>query len=87
MGQYRHTINRIQNGYKQCDELLAFIKDRAIIEESYCKSLREWTAKHQKVEKFNFKIHFIFLYGPIKCKPNSCKCHLGCVSELVVAYF
>ena len=48
VAQYKRTVNRIDNGVKLCDDLLAFIKERAIIEENYNKHLRQWSAKFRK---------------------------------------
>ena len=48
--QFKHSVLRIDNGLKQCDELMASIKERAHVEEQYGKSLLEWSTKHQKVD-------------------------------------
>lgn len=49
IGQFKRTVSRIDNGHKQCDELASFIKERAAIEEQYCKMIKAWGAKYTKV--------------------------------------
>lgn len=49
ISQFKRTVTRIDNGHKQCDELLAFIRERANIEEQYCKMIKAWCAKYTKV--------------------------------------
>lgn len=53
VSQYKRTVNRIDNGVKLCDDLLSFIKERAIIEENYNKHLKQWSAKFGKVIEKN----------------------------------
>lgn len=49
IGQFKRTVARIDNGHKQCDELMSFLRDRAAIEEQYCKMIKTWGTKYTKI--------------------------------------
>nr|CAB3264626.1 protein kinase C and casein kinase substrate in neurons protein 2 [Phallusia mammillata] len=57
VGQYKRTVLRIDNGVKLCDDLMAFMKERAMIEEQYSKSLKAWRNKYTKVIEKNSSYH------------------------------
>jgi len=48
IGQYKRTVQRIEHGDRQCNEMLKFIQERAEVEELYCRKLREWQLRWAK---------------------------------------
>ena len=46
LGNYKYAVERCESGFKLGNELIEMITDRAIIEEVYAKSLKEWHKKH-----------------------------------------
>ncbi|CAK8693979.1 unnamed protein product [Clavelina lepadiformis] len=57
VSQYKRTVTRIDNGLKLCDDLMAFIKERSMIEEQYNKQLKAWSAKFRKIIEKNSSYH------------------------------
>ncbi|XP_071956822.1 protein kinase C and casein kinase substrate in neurons protein 3-like [Antedon mediterranea] len=43
--QYRIIIERIENGFKSCDDFMSMIQERAELEVQYAKKLRRWEEK------------------------------------------
>ena len=44
-GNYKKTTKRTEDGSKLCNDLILLIKERSDIEQSYAKSLRQWSKK------------------------------------------
>merc|ERR1712048_424215 len=42
IGQYKRTVQRIEHGDRQCNEMIKFIQERAEVEDLYYRKLREW---------------------------------------------
>lgn len=42
IGHYKRTVQRIEHGDRQCNEMIKFVQERAEVEELYCRKLREW---------------------------------------------
>lgn len=51
-GNYKRTTRRIEDGHKLCDSLIALVQERAEIEKSYAKALKNWSKNwNDKIEK------------------------------------
>ncbi|XP_035734024.1 protein kinase C and casein kinase substrate in neurons protein 1-like isoform X3 [Vespa mandarinia] len=51
-GNYKRTTKRIEDGHKLCDSLIALVQERAEIEKSYAKALKNWSKNwNDKIEK------------------------------------
>lgn len=51
-GNYKRTTKRIEDGQKLCDSLIALVQERAEIEKSYAKALKNWSKNwNDKIEK------------------------------------
>ncbi|XP_076663998.1 protein kinase C and casein kinase substrate in neurons protein Synd isoform X3 [Andrena cerasifolii] len=51
-GNYKRTTKRIEDGHKLCDSLMALVQERAEIEKSYAKALKNWSKNwNDKIEK------------------------------------
>lgn len=49
---YKRTTRRIEDGYKLCDSLISLVQERAEIERSYSKALKNWSKNwNEKIEK------------------------------------
>jgi hypothetical protein len=46
IGNYKYAVERCENGFKLGNELIDMINERASIEETYAKSLKEWHKKY-----------------------------------------
>ncbi|XP_041093479.1 protein kinase C and casein kinase substrate in neurons protein 2, partial [Polyodon spathula] len=44
-GNYQSTVNRVDDAYQACNDIIACFQDRAKIERQYAQQLTEWTAK------------------------------------------
>lgn len=45
VGKYVRTVDRVDNGFKLCDNLRALIKSRSEIEKGYSRQLTQWAKK------------------------------------------
>src|SRR5436190_7116007 len=51
-GNYKRTTRRIEDGHKLCDSLIALVQERAEIEKTYAKALKNWSKNwNDKIEK------------------------------------
>ncbi|XP_061937104.1 protein kinase C and casein kinase substrate in neurons protein 2 isoform X2 [Apis cerana] len=51
-GNYKRTTKRIEDGHKLCDSLITLVQERAEIEKSYAKALKNWSKNwNDKIEK------------------------------------
>lgn len=51
-GNYKRTTKRIEDGHKLCDSLVTLVQERAEIEKSYAKALKNWSKNwNDKIEK------------------------------------
>ncbi|XP_025159492.1 protein kinase C and casein kinase substrate in neurons protein 1 isoform X3 [Harpegnathos saltator] len=51
-GNYKRTTKRIEDGHKLCDSLIALVQERAEIEKTYAKALKNWSKNwNDKIEK------------------------------------
>merc|ERR1712066_1192655 len=48
-GNYKRTTKRIEDGNKLCTELMTLVSERADIEKSYARQLKQWAAKWNNI--------------------------------------
>lgn len=54
IGNFKHTVKRIDDGHRLCNDLMSCIQERAKIEKSYSQQLSEWSKRwRQLIDKGN----------------------------------
>ncbi|XP_037392788.1 protein kinase C and casein kinase substrate in neurons protein 2 [Pygocentrus nattereri] len=48
-GNYVDTVQRTQNGFQVCEDIVACFKDRARVEKRYAQQLKEWSSKWKSI--------------------------------------
>ncbi|KAL7873896.1 hypothetical protein SRHO_G00048660 [Serrasalmus rhombeus] len=52
-GNYVDTVQRTQNAFQVCEDIVACFKDRARVEKRYAQQLKEWSSKWKSIADSN----------------------------------